>query len=154
MGHKHHQRLYSRPWLSRFWPVSDIGTFIDSPGCVAVSYTRSIPIYTIPQPTYALSKTVPVRHVRPWNGVYTARDSPGQPHMIVVTDKKLLKFERGHRATRWYNIVGIQRIHDMFTCPRLSCPTLECRIYSTGQSRTATCDRCGTPKAADVQEGS
>ena len=24
--------------------VSDIGTFIDSPGCVAVSYTRSIPI--------------------------------------------------------------------------------------------------------------
>ena len=36
----------------------------------------------------------------PWNGVYTARDSPGQPHMIVVIDKKLLKFERGHRATR------------------------------------------------------
>ena len=110
--------------------------------------------YTVPQPTYALSKTVPVRHVRPWNGVYTARDSPGQPHMIVVIYKKLLKFERGHRATRWCNMVGIQRIYDMFTCPRLSCPTLECRIYSTGQSRTATCDRCGTPKAAEVQEGS
>ena len=24
MGHKHHQRLYSRPWLSRFLQVSDI----------------------------------------------------------------------------------------------------------------------------------
>ena len=24
----------------------------------------------------------------------------GQPHMIVVIDKKWLKFERGHRATR------------------------------------------------------
>ena len=43
----------------------------------------------------------------PWNGAYTARYSPGQPHMIVVIDKKLLKFERGHRATRWCNIVGI-----------------------------------------------
>ena len=109
--------------------------------------------YTVPQPTYALSKTVPVRHVRPWNGVYTARDSPGQPHMIVVIDKKLLKFERGHRATRWCNIVGIQRIYGTVTCPRLSCPTLECRIYSTGQSRTAMCDRCGTSKAIAVREG-
>ena len=109
--------------------------------------------YTVPQPTYALSKTVPVRHVRPWNGVYTARDSPGQPHMIVVIDTQLLKVERGHRATRWCNMIGIQRIYDMFTCPRLSCPTLECRIYSTGQSSTAMFDRCGTPKAAEVQEG-
>ena len=73
--------------------------------------------YTVPQPTYALSKTVPVRHVRPWNGVYTARDSPGQPHMIVVTDKKLLKFERGHRATRWCNILGIQRIYGTVHVP-------------------------------------
>ena len=74
--------------------------------------------------------------------------------MIVVTDKKLLKFERGDRATRRCNIVGIQRIYDMFTCPRLSCPTLECRIYSAGQSRTATGDSCGTPKATEVREGS
>ena len=67
--------------------------------------------YTVPQPTYALSKTVPVRHVRPWNCAYTARDSPVQPHMIAVAEKKLLKFERGHRATRWCNMVGIQRIY-------------------------------------------
>ena len=73
--------------------------------------------YTVPQPTYALSKTVPVRHVRPWNGVYTARDSPGQPHMIVVADKKLLKVERGHRATRWCNILGIQRIYGTVHVP-------------------------------------
>ena len=72
--------------------------------------------------------------------------------MIVVIDKKLLKFERGHRATRRCNMVGIQRIYDMFTCPILSCPTMECRIYSVGQSRTATCDRCGTQKAAEVQD--
>ena len=32
--------------------------------------------------------------------------------------------------------------------------TVPCCIYSTGQSRTSTCDRCGTPKAAEVQEGS
>ena len=61
----------------------------------------------------------------PWNDVYTTRDSPEQPHMIVVTHKKLLKVERGHRATRWCNIVGIQRIYGMFTCPKLPCPTLE-----------------------------
>ena len=109
--------------------------------------------YTVPQPTYALSRTVPVRHVRPWNVAYTARDSPGQPHMIVVAHKKLLKFERGHRATRWCNMVGIQRIYGMFTCPRLSYPTLECRIYSTGQYRTAMCDRCGTQKRLKFKRG-
>ena len=72
--------------------------------------------------------------------------------MIVVIDKKLLKFERDHRATRRCNMVGIKRIYDMFTCPRLSLNIEKMRIYSAGQSRTATCDRCGTPKAAEVQE--
>ena len=38
--------------------------------------------------------------IPPWNGAYTARGSLGQPHVIVVIDKKLLKFEKGHRATR------------------------------------------------------
>ena len=69
--------------------------------CVYLYVYALVPAsYTVPQPTYALSKTVPVRHVPPWNGVYTARDSPGQPHMIVVIDKKWLKFERGDSTTR------------------------------------------------------
>ena len=72
--------------------------------------------YTVPQPTYALSKTVPVRHVRPWNGVYTARDSPEQPCAIVVVHQKRLQFKRGNRATRQCDITYIQRIYDAYKC--------------------------------------
>ena len=45
-----------------------------------------------------------------------ARDSPGQPHAIVVIDKKRLKFKRGHRATRQCDITYIQRIYDAYKC--------------------------------------
>ena len=44
LGHKHHQRLYSRPWLSLIWMGSDFVRISDSPGRVAVSYIRSVPI--------------------------------------------------------------------------------------------------------------
>ena len=57
---------------------------------------------------------VPDCHVRSWNVVYTARDSPGQPRAIVVIDKKRLKFKRGHRATRQCDITYIQRIYDTY----------------------------------------
>ena len=57
---------------------------------------------------------VPDCHVRPWNVVYTARDSPGQPHMIVVVRIKWLEFERGDRATRQCDITYIQRIYDTY----------------------------------------
>ena len=57
---------------------------------------------------------VPDCHVRPWNVVYTARDSPGQPCAIVVVHQKRLKFKRGHRATRQCDITYIQRIYDTY----------------------------------------
>ena len=57
---------------------------------------------------------VPDCHVRPWNVVYTARDSPGQPRAIVVVHQKQLKFEKGHRATRQCDITYIQRIYDTY----------------------------------------
>ena len=48
---------------------------------------------------YMICLHVPDCHVRPWNVVYTVRDSPVQPHLIVVVRIKWLEFERGHRAT-------------------------------------------------------
>ena len=63
---------------------------------------------------YMICLHVPDCHVRPWNVVYTARDSPGQPRAIVVVHQKRLKFERGHRATRQCDITYIQRIYDTY----------------------------------------
>ena len=133
MGHIHHQRLYSTaniqlvPIFSDFFEwatVRDVYRYhipVLYPyngTCVYLYvYAWVLASYTVPQPTYALSKTVPARHVPPWNGVYTTRDSPVQPHMIVVIDKKLLKVERAHRATRWCNMVGIQRIYGTVHVP-------------------------------------
>ena len=57
---------------------------------------------------------VPDCHVRPWNVVYTARDSPVQPRAIVVVHQKRLKFKRIHGATRQCDITYIQRIYDAY----------------------------------------
>ena len=63
---------------------------------------------------YMVCLHVPDCHIRTWNVVYTARDSPGQPRAIVVVHQKQLKFERGHRATRQCDITYIQRIYDTY----------------------------------------
>ena len=44
MGHTHHQRLYSTANVQLVPIFSDFFQIIDSPGCVAVSYIRSMPI--------------------------------------------------------------------------------------------------------------
>ena len=63
---------------------------------------------------YMICLHVPDCHARPWGVVYTARDSPGQPHLIVVVRIKWLEFERDHRATLQRDITYIQRIYDTY----------------------------------------
>ena len=63
---------------------------------------------------YMVCLNVPDCHVRPWNVVYTAQDSPGQPRAIVVVHKKRLKFEKDHRATHQCDMTYIQRIYDTY----------------------------------------
>ena len=63
---------------------------------------------------YMICLHVPYCHVRPWNVVYTAWDSPGQPRAIVVVHKKGLKFKTDYKATHQCDITYIQRIYDTY----------------------------------------
>ena len=89
--------------------------------CVYLHVYSLVPAsYTVPQPTYALSKTVSIRLVGSQKVGHDGRGQSWTVRMSVVVRYNKLELNSKHTCTRTYRYMGTERIYDTATRPELS----------------------------------